>query len=326
MQTNTILCCALLASWVAVGAHAQVWPSKPIRLIIGIAAGGSSDRILRHASQDMMARIGQPLIVDHRPGANSIIAMDACAKAPPDGHTLCMFAPSGVVWNPYICKKLPYDPNRDFRPIGRMYFQIQSVFGRADLPANTIRELQALATSQPGSLNMGTLGINSQPDIFRQWLSDRWKATIVGIPYGGGAALTTALLAGQIDFVQMGLGSLSSSVNLVQSGRGKALAFSSAQRHKRFPAVPTMIESGLDEGAAGGVFWGIGGPVGLAHEIVSRFNAEILRLYKDPQFLELHENFFLEPAPTTPAEFDAYLKAQREFAAAYAKKFDIPKQ
>jgi tripartite-type tricarboxylate transporter receptor subunit TctC len=324
MNKSAKLGFAAVAGCMALSAHAQSWPTKPVKLITEIAPGGSSDVILRYASQEMQARIGQPLVLDHRPGANGIIALEACAKAAPDGYTLCMLTPA-MVWHTHLFSKLPYDPSRDFRPIGRLYFQIQAVFARGNLQASTIGELQALAISKPGSLNMGTLGSGSLPDVFRLWISERWKTTIVGIPYKGGAFTTTALLAGDIDVAQMGLGSLSNAIGTLQSGRVKALAVSSAQRHKRLPSVPTLIEAGL-EGAPGRVFWGVGGPAGLADAVVQRFNAEILRLYTDAKFIELHENFFLEPAPTTPEEFDAFLKAQGESAGMLAKNLKMSKQ
>jgi tripartite-type tricarboxylate transporter receptor subunit TctC len=315
------LAVALLACAVS-QAMAQAWPNKPIRVLIEVAAGWITDVILRQASQDMMPRLGQPLVLDNRAGANGIIAMDACAKAPPDGYTLCMFAPNGVVWNAHVFNKLPYDPDKDFRPITRMYFQIESVLARASLPAGSMQELQALAVAKPGSLNMGTLGPGSQPDVFRQWLADRWKTSIVGIPYKGGAPVITALLAGEVDVAQIGLGNAS---GLLDSGKVKVLAVGGTHRNKRVPNVPTMIESGL-EGAPGSVFWGIGAPAGTPEAIITRLNAEIRRLYTDPKFIELHEGRFLEPATTTPEEFDAFLKAQREFAGTLARKFNIPKQ
>ena len=313
---------ALAVCCVSTQASAQAWPTKPIRVLIEVAAGGITDVILRQASNDLLPRIGQPLVLENRAGANGIIAMEACAKAPPDGYTLCMFAPNGVVWNAHVFNKLPYDPDKDFRGITRMYFQIESILAKAGLPANNIQELQALAMAKPGSLNAGTLGPGSQPDVFRQWLADRWKTQIVGIPYKGGALVLTALLAGEVDIAQIGLGN---AAGVLDSGKIKVFAVGGTKRMKQLPNVPTMMELGMQD-APGSVFWGIGAPAGTPDAIITRMNNEIHRLYQDEKFVALHESRFLEPAPTSAAEFDAYLKRQREFAGMLAKRFNIPRQ
>ncbi|MFM9968685.1 MAG: Bug family tripartite tricarboxylate transporter substrate binding protein [Burkholderiales bacterium] len=303
-------------------AMAQSWPAKPIRVLIEVAAGGTTDVILRQASNDMQPRLGQPLILENRAGANGIIAMEACAKAPPDGYTLCMFAPNGVVWNPHVFNKLPYDPDKDFRPITRMYFQIEAVLAKGTLAANSIQELQAMAVAKPGSLNAGTLGPGSQPDVFRQWLADHWKTQIVGVPYKGGAPVMTALLAGEVDIAQIGLGN---AAGVLDGGKIKVFAVGGTRRIKQLPNVPTMTELGMGD-APGGVFWGIGAPTGTPEAIINRMNSEIRRLYLDEKFVALHESRFMEPATTTPEEFDSYLRRQRETAGALARRFNLPKQ
>ena len=313
---------ALILSALSAQAAAQAWPAKPIRVLIEVAAGGITDIILRQASNDMLPRIGQPLILENRAGANGIIAMEACAKAPPDGYTLCMFAPNGAVWNAHVFNKLPYNPDKDLRGITRMYFQIESILAKASLPANSLQELQSMAVAKPGTLNAGTLGPGSQPDVFRQWLADRWKTQIVGVPYKGGALVLTALLAGEVDIAQIGLGN---AAGVLDSGKIKVFAVGGTKRMKQLANVPTMTELGMQD-APGSVFWGIGAPAGTPDAIIARMNSEIHRLYQDEKFVALHESRFLEPAPTGAAEFDAYLKQQREFAGVLAKRFNIPKQ
>jgi tripartite-type tricarboxylate transporter receptor subunit TctC len=151
------------------GALAQ-W-TKPLRVISTTAAGDGTDLVLRRVGADLSPRLGQPILVENRPGATGIIAAEACAKASPDGHTICHVNPSALSFNPHLQPKLPYDPERDFRPVTNMFFLIGAVFVKDSVPAASMKEFQAHALANPGKIDFGTLGPNVSVDVFRQWLT-----------------------------------------------------------------------------------------------------------------------------------------------------------
>ena len=306
---------------VAGTAYGQAYPTKPVRLIIEVPAGSVAEVAIRQAGQEMAGRLGQPLVQENRVGANGIIAMDACAKAPPDGYTLCVVAPS-IVWNVHLNSKIPYDTEKDFKPVARLFFLIEALLASPKVPAGTIKELQALAVAKPDTLNFATLGTASQPDVFRQWLGDRWGTQLVAVPYKGAAQILPALMAGDVDLTQLGLGNAAA---LFPSGKIRVYAVGGTQRQKALPNVPTMREAGLAD-APGSVFWGIVSPSGVPDAIVARVSGELRRQFTDAKFVEILESRYLEPAFQSPAEFGNYLREQRDFAGTLVRKYKLQGQ
>ena len=214
--------CACTALFLfAMSAVAQNYPSKPIRVLIATTAGGTTDTVSRLAGQELGPRLGQPLVMENRPGGNGVAATDACAKAGADGHTLCIVSTNSMAFAPHVVSRLPYDTERDVRAVVHLYNLIEGMVAHPTLPANSVKELQALAVAKPGSLNFGTLGAGSQPDVFRQWLSERWKTSIAGIHYKGAQPIIQALVSGEIHFTQISLGN---SAAQLKAGKLKALA------------------------------------------------------------------------------------------------------
>ncbi|MSQ51510.1 MAG: tripartite tricarboxylate transporter substrate binding protein [Betaproteobacteria bacterium] len=313
----TALMVALLSS-----ATSQAQWSKPLRFYSTNGAGDATDLILRRVSADLAPRIGQSLIVENRPGANGIIAAEAYAKAGGDGHTLCHVNPSAMSFNPHLRTSLPYDVERDFRPLTNMYFLIGGVFVRDAVPVNSMAALQAYVTANPGKLDFATLGPNVSVDLFRQWLNDQWKSQIVGIPYKGSGPLMNALSNGEVHGTWIAFFSV---LGLIKAGKLRVLAVDTTRRSPLFPDVPTLAEAGMPDSPA--VTWhGLVMPAATADATVRRLNAEIVRLFAEPAYEEMLNSRMLLPATSSPEEFGAYLKNDRARAGEVVRKFNLPRQ
>ncbi|OFZ90621.1 MAG: hypothetical protein A2V78_07200 [Betaproteobacteria bacterium RBG_16_64_18] len=299
-----------------------IYPSKPVRIIVSIAAGSLTDVVARTAGQHLRNSLGQPVVIDNRPGGNMTIGAEACARAAPDGYTFCLLSNTSISLNPHVYSKLSYDPEKDFRPVALLFYLIQGLFASASLPVNSVQEVQALATAKPGSLNFGTLGAGTGPDIFRQWLNEHWKTNVVGIPYTGANLIMSALITGDIHLTQIGPGPFSGQL---RAGKVKLLAVGLPKRSRLFPDVPTYAETGLD-GFSEKLWWGLFAPAGTPDTVAKRINTEFGRLFQDPKFLEYLENQFIEPMTTKPEEFAAFLKEERELAGLMVKRYNFPRQ
>ena len=288
-----------------------VYPVKPIRVILPIAAGGVADVIMRATGQELSARMGQTFVIDNRTGASGIIGAEACAKAPPDGYTLCAIYSAITSINPHVFDKLPYDPARDFAPITNMHFVTGTLVVSASLPVKSVDELKTLVTTKPRAVSFATIGPGSYPEVFLTWLNRQWKTDIPAVPYKGGGPIVFALVSGEIQASAVGLGNM---IGQLQAGQVRALAISAANRSRLFPAVPTFAEAGLG-GFAGHLWWGLAAPAGTPKAIIARLNAELAKLFREPRFAEFLESHAVEPAISSPAAFAAFLKADREWNA-----------
>lgn len=299
----------------AVSAQAQTYPDHPIRLIVSIAAGSVTDVIMRKTGAELQSRLGQPLVIENRGGASGIVAAQACAQAAPDGYTLCVIYHSTMSYNPLLFSKLPYDPDRDLVPVARLFFLNEGLFVSNELGVNSVAELKKLAQAKPDSLNYATLGDGSFPDLFLKWINNQWGTKIVGVPYKGGGPAAQALAANQVQLTRFGIGNF---LGLIQGGKVKALAVSSAKRSPLLPDVPTLAEAGLG-GYPGQGWWGLAAPKGTPPAIVNKINAEFVKLYKEPAFVDYLNHQAVVSAPTTPAEFAAFLKEDRKAAEVLIK-------
>jgi tripartite-type tricarboxylate transporter receptor subunit TctC len=286
------------------------YPAKPVRIIVPIAAGSVTDVVLRAATPMLSQRLGQPVIIDNRPGASGVVGAEACARAAADGYTICAVYHSIMSFNPYTLDKLPYDPGKDFAPVGRLFFVTEGLVVPAAFPAQNVAELKTYARLYPSGVNLGTLGEGSLQELFVAWLNHEWKTKIVGVPYKGGGPIANAVTAGEIQIAQMGLGNF---IGLVQSGQLKAIAVSADKRLKALPNVQTNDEAGLG-GFPARPWWGIAAPAGTPPPIVARLNADFNAVFRDPKMLELMDARYFEAAVTSPAEFATFLKIDRESA------------
>jgi tripartite-type tricarboxylate transporter receptor subunit TctC len=296
-------------------APAQTYPAKPIRLIVSIAAGSVTDVIMRAAAAELQPRLGQPLVVENVGGAAGILGGKACAQAAPDGYNVCVIYHSTMSFNPLLFSNLPYNPDADFVPVGRLFFLVEGLFVSAALNVNSVAELKSLAQSKPEALNFATLGDGSYPDLFRNWLNNQWGTKIVGIPYRGGGPAAQALAANQVQLTRFGVGNF---LGLVEAGKVKALAVTSAKRSPLLPAVPTFAEVGWGHYPGQG-WWGVAVPKGTPDPIVERLSAEFQRLFSEPKFTAFLEKQAVVPAATDRAGFAAFLRQDRKDAETLIK-------
>ncbi len=274
------------AAWVVIGSllagmsFAQTYPSKPIRLIVGFPPGGGNDVVARLVSAKMQEAWGQPVVVDNKPGGNSIIATEFVAKSAPDGYTLLVNANGGMTINPLIYAKLPYDPQRDFVPISTVGIFPMLFVINPSIPAGTLQEFIAYARANRGKLNYsaGSTAFQVATEMFKQITG----TDIRHIPYKGSAQSVNAVLSGD---TQMTLVDSTAAVPLVKSGRLKALAVTSAQRVGSMPELPTMSEAGAP-GYEMTLWVSFFAPAGTPGAIVSKLNAEIVRIVRLP---DIHE-------------------------------------
>lgn len=299
----------------------DVYPGKPIRVLQPIPPGSTTDNVIRALGRELQGPLGQPWVVENRPGASMTIGAQACAKAAPDGYTLCSLASDHLTLLPLLFASLPYDPEKDFKPVALLFYNVDGLVASTGLAANSVNELKAFAQANPGKLNFGTLGPGTTTDLFREWIARDWGARITAIPYKGGPQITTALMANEVHITRFGLGSLGGQI---KSGLVKVLAVGSSQRSKLLPSVPTFGEAGI--GFPIKVWWGLFAPAGTPDAIVNRLNAEIVRIYRDPKFLDQMESQYLDPAAGTIEAFAAIIKTDKERAAEVVRRFGVQKQ
>jgi tripartite-type tricarboxylate transporter receptor subunit TctC len=316
---------AMLASLAGASApaHAQTatpnWPTKPIRMIVSIAAGSLTDVIMRAAANELSPRLGQPVVIDNRGGAAGIPGAQACAQASNDGHTLCVVFHNQLSFNPVMFTSLPYDADKDMTLVTRLFFLIESLAVHPSLNLGSVAELKALAQSKK-QLNWGTLGAGSAPELFLRWINNQWGTDIVGIPYRGGGPMAQALAAGEIQVAGVGLGNF---LGLNEGGKIKVIAVSAPRRSPLVPDVMTFGEAGLGGYPQRG-WWGLATPSGTAKPIIDRLNAEFVRLFSDPTFVAFLDKQAVVAAPTTPDEFAAFVREDRKHAAELFRLANTP--
>jgi tripartite-type tricarboxylate transporter receptor subunit TctC len=305
---------ALAVLCTAAGAQ---YPSKPIRLIVPFPAGGAAELGARIFSQPLGQALGQPVIVEAKPGGDGVIAADAVMKSPPDGYTL--FYPSNTAFSyvPATRKNPPYDPVGDFTPVSLVGFYGFFLFAHPSVPANTAADLIAYARANPGKLNYGTG--NSSSIVMTAQLKQAEKLDVVEIPYKGDAPLTIDLLAGRVQFA---IATPGSAVPLVKAGRLRALAAMLPNRSPLMPEVPTAAEAGL--GKVTVTPWaGVFGPAKMPREIADRVSRELVVALARGDVREAMGKIAFEPRSSTPDELAVFLKEQLESWARTARAAGI---
>lgn len=253
----------------AVAATAQNYPARPIRMIIPFTAGSAADIIARAMDPALRERLGQPLVIDNRGGAGGNIAAEMTAKSTPDGYTLMMATIGTHAINLALYPKLPYHPQRDFTPVALVGESPNVLVIHPSVPAQSIRDLIALAKARPGQLNYGSSGAGTSVHLSAELFSSMTGVRMVHVPFKGATEALTALLGGQLDLM---FASLSSSIPLIKAGRLRAFAVTGAQRSPSLPDMPTMAEAGLP-GYAAAAWYGIVGPAALPPNTVNTLNS-----------------------------------------------------
>jgi tripartite-type tricarboxylate transporter receptor subunit TctC len=315
MKTAVRAAFAALFVSLSVSAQAQTYPNKPIRVIVSIAAGSVTDVIIRAAANELQSKLGQPLIIENRGGAAGILGGQSCAQSAPDGYNICVIYHSTLSYNPLLFSKLPYNADTDFAPITRLFFLTEGVFASNESGFNTVAGLKTAAQAKPDGLNFATLGDGSFPDIFLKWVNNQWNVRMVGVPYKGGGPAAQALAANEVQVTRFGVGNFK---GLLDAGKVKALAVTSARRSPLLPDVPTFAEVGWG-GYPGQGWWGLAAPKGTPPEAIERLNKEFVALFSDPKFVAFLDKEFVVAAPTTPQGFAEFLKEDRKAAEALVK-------
>jgi len=285
-------------------ASAQTFPSKPIRIIAAFAPGSTLDVMARILGPKLAESMGQPVIVENRPGAGGMIGMDATAKAPPDGHTLAIGALGPNATNPALYRKTPFDPVKDLTGVTLLATGPVAIVTHPSVPARSLRELVALAKARPGQLNYGTPGVGTSPHLAGELFQSVTGTKMLHVPYKGNPEAITDLMGGQLSIVFSGLPPV---VPLVSAGRIRALATTGKERAPSLPGTPTVAESGYP--GAGMVIWyGVVAPGATPKNVIARLNAEIVRVMKLPEIRERFTGLGADPATSSPEEFSALIR------------------
>ncbi|HEV7800311.1 MAG TPA: tripartite tricarboxylate transporter substrate binding protein [Burkholderiales bacterium] len=300
------LAVAIALAGITVGAHAQTYPTKPIRFVVPFAAGGGSDLVARTVAQKITEALGQPVIVDNRAGAAGTIGADIAAKSPPDGHTLLLGSNGPLAINPSLYAKLPYDAARDFAPVSLATVMPFLLVVHPSLPVRNVKELIALAKSKPGQLNYGSPGNGSTTHLANELLKSMTGMQIAHVPYKGVAPAAIDLMSGQ---VQMMSGDLSTLLPHVRSGKMRAIAVTAAHRSSLLPDMPTVAESGVPGYDASGWF-GVLVPAGTPRAIVERLNVAIAKGLATNDARVRLGALGGEVAASTPEQFGAYVRTE----------------
>lgn len=296
-----LLGCAFLGPFITPAAAQSpgAWaPTKPMRLITPFAAAGSVDLVARTVASHFAAELGQPVVVDNRPGANGVVAIPQAARADPDGHTLAFVTTSIVAVNPALYKNLPYDTLRDFAPIGTVCEVQMVLVANAGFAPNTLPELVALAKSKPDAISYASSGVGVFGHLVAEMLKSRAGIRMVHIPYKGEAPGLQELMAGR---VQVAFFTYGTSRAMIEAGTLKALAVPSAQRMAELPNVATISEQGVPDFEPS-LWYGIAAPKATPPEAIARMSRALQSLLAKPETRQLFQRQALTPLPATPEQ------------------------
>jgi len=292
-------------------AHAQGFPSKPLRWIVPFPPGGPTDTFSRAAAQKLSERIGQPVVVENRPGAGAAIGMEALAKSPPDGYTIGLATTGSHAINPHLYPKLAYDPIRDFAPITLAISYVNVLVVNPKLPIQSGADLVAYAKANPGKVTFGSAGNGSSNHLFGELLKTLTGAPMQHVPYKGSAPALTDVIAGNLTFM---FDILNACGPQIRAGRVRGIAVASAKRTPYMPELPTLAESGIHgfEEVGSDLWFGIMAPGGTPRPVVRKLNEELIAALRAPDMRERIRAQMLDLWTSTPEEFAAVLKKDLE--------------
>jgi tripartite-type tricarboxylate transporter receptor subunit TctC len=285
---------------------AQPWPQRPLRIVVPYPAGGGIDILSRLVAQRLAQAAKQPVTVENKPGAGTLVAAETVARAAPDGTTLMITTDATITINPHLYARLPYDPVKDFVPVTQLVFLNQILLGNAGLAPATLKDLIAHAKAQPGRLNYASYGVGSQPHLAMEILKSQAGIDIVHVPYKGIPQAVPAAIAGE---VQLTFSGAASSMAHLRAGKLKAYAIGGAKRLGVVPDIPTFAEQGFPDVPANAWF-GLFVPAGTPRDLVAALHGEVTRLLREPDFLQkevVAKGY--ELVASSPEEFAAFLPA-----------------
>ena len=301
MTLPRIVALAALLAWIALGvapaAHAQPYPGKPIRIVVTFAAGGGADYVARVVAARLTDAVGQPVIVENKPGAGGGIGAEVVAKAAPDGYTLLLGAAGTMTVLPNL-QKMPFDPVKDFDAVGLLGSSPFVLTVAPNIKVNTVAELTALAKASPGKLKFGSSGIGGSPHLAGELYKRTAQIDIVHVAYKGLAPAITDLLAEQLQILFADVGLVSQHI---ASGKLKGLAVTGRERSSVLPQLPTMIEAGVP-GYQAGTWYGLFAPAGTPPAVLARLNAELQKIVALPEIRTQFAGQGIEPAGGAPEQ------------------------
>ncbi len=309
---------AVVALAMPLAAFAQAYPNKPIRWILGYPPGGGTEFIARSVANPLSAQLGQPIVIENRPGAAAIVGAEAAARAAPDGYTLFMADNGTFVYHLGIYKKLPYDPNKDFIPVGLISRGYMVLLTGPSGP-KSLQELVQLAKSQPGKLNNASNGSGTAHHLAAELLKQRAGIDVLNIPFKGTAAVMSEIMA---ERVAMGFADISAARGALNGGKVRALAVAGPKRLAALPDVPTFAELGYPDFEV--YFWqGIAVPAGTPPEIVSKLSTELFKTMNTPDVQKRLMDVGMEVLPTTSEQMAQLIRKDQQFWVPLIKKLGI---
>ena len=291
-----------LLPWQAASAQ-QRWPAKPIKLVNMGPPGSPPDTYARLYAERLAKAFGVPVVVDNRPGAGANLAADAVAKSAPDGYTLLYTVSSAFVVNPFIYRKLPFDVDKDFKPVSPLLTQGSFVVVNNDLPVKSLQQLVAYAKEHPGKLAYASYGVGGFPHLIMELLSQAAQIQMLHVPYK--AAPMTDVISGQ---VQLMAEPAASAIPMIKAGKVRPIAYTGPKRHAQFPALPAIAETYPEVISFG--WHGVWAPAGVPRDVVQRLNAELTRITGSPEVTMKIRELGSEPLSATPEAMASMVRAE----------------
>ena len=295
-------------------AFAQAWPARPISLIVPFPAGGTTDVLARAVGLELSKSLGQPVVVESRPGAGATLGADFVAKSKPDGYTLLMGAVHHTIATS-VYKKLPYDFQKDFAPVSTVALVPNVLVVNPAVPAKNVKELLALAKAEPGKLTYGSNGNGTGQHLIGAQFESMGGVQMLHVPYKGSGPLTTDLLGGQIT---MSFDTITPVLPHIKAGKLRALAVTTNKRSAALPDVPTLDETGL-KGFNLGTWFGVLAPAATPRDIVARLSTELARIVNSPEFRKKMDDIGAEPVGNTPEQMARQIAEDTERFARLVK-------
>ena len=295
-----------LVAFAATLVRAQDYPTRPVRLIVAFTAGGTADRTARLIAAKMESTLGQAVAVENKPGGNGAVAAQYVAQSEPDGYTLFFTTAGAIAISPAFHSDLNYDPAKDFAAVGKAAINSPVLVVNASMKVNSARDLAELARKKPGTITVGITGRGAMSDLALQLFEADAGIRLQAVPYRGAAQAITDVLGGRLDGL---VGDIPTVMGQVRAGKLKALATSSKNRSDIFPDVPTFVEQGFG-GAIGDNWAGILAPAGTPAPVIAKLNAAMIAALKATDLRDQLRDTGTTPAPSSPAQFDAYMREE----------------
>ena len=300
------LLAAALGMLLALAAHAQQWPGKPVKLVVPFTAGGSTDTVARIIAEKLSTRVGQPVVVENKAGAGGALGSDFVAKSPADGYTLLVGTSSTMAIAPWVYTKLPYNPTRDFAPVTLLGIADIIVVVNSEVPIRNTKQLLDYAKANPGKLTFASGGNGSISHLLGEYFKSMAKVDMLHVPYKGDAQMVTDLLGGQVN---LAFGTAVAWLPHIKSGKVAAIAVTNPKRSTTLTDLPTLNESGVP-GYEAVQWFGIAAPTGTPREVIQRLNTEIKAILAMPDVQKRFVDLGFDVVGDTPDEFAAFLRAE----------------